>query len=130
LKFTIFFYVTHIYSCGRQQTIFEIFFTILTPLNFLLFNVYFIICFFWKQTTNTYLKLEIRVVCREFLAFKYVVIGNLENSDLNLGFSVHNIHLYLCWQVKDTKRILCCRKIGVNCAYLRFLMYKKNEIFI
>jgi len=76
--------------------------------------MYILASVFWKQTTNTYLKLEIRVVCREFLAFKYVVIGNLENSDLNLGFSVHNIHLYLCWQVKDTKWILCWQKIGVK----------------
>ena len=47
------------------------------------------------------------------------------------GFSVHNNHLYLCLKVKDTKWILCCRKIGVKCAYLRFLMYKEclNVIF-
>jgi hypothetical protein len=32
--------------------------------------------------------------------------------------------LYLCWQVEDTKWILCCRKTDVKCAYLRFLMYK------
>ena len=37
-------------------------------------NVYFSICFVSKKTINTYLKLEIRVACREFLAFKYVVI--------------------------------------------------------
>ena len=34
-------------------------------------------CIFWpqifsKKTINTYLKLEIRVVCREFLALKYI----------------------------------------------------------
>ena len=32
--------------------------------------------------------------------------------------------MYLCWQVADTKWILCCRKTDVKCAYLRFLMYK------
>ena len=37
-------------------------------------NVYFSICFFSKKMIITYLKLEIRVVCREFLAFKYVVV--------------------------------------------------------
>ena len=37
-----------------------------------------------------------------------------------IGFSVHNIHLYLCWQLENTKWILCCRKTGVKCAYLRF----------
>ena len=35
------------------------------------------------------------------------------------GFSVHYIHLYLCGQVENTKWILCSRKIGVKCAYLR-----------
>ena len=35
-------------------------------------NVYFSICFFSKQMINTYLMLEIRVACREFLAFKYI----------------------------------------------------------
>jgi hypothetical protein len=37
-------------------------------------NVYFSICFVSKKKINTYLKLEIRVACREFLAFKFVVI--------------------------------------------------------
>ena len=32
-------------------------------------NVYFSILFISKKTINTYLKLENRVVCREFLAF-------------------------------------------------------------
>ena len=40
------------------------------------------------------------------------------------GFSVHNVLLYLYWQVEGTKWILCCQKIDVKCAYLRFLMYK------
>ena len=30
--------------------------------------------FFEKKTINTYLKLEICVACREFIAFKYVVV--------------------------------------------------------
>ena len=29
--------------------------------------------FFSKKTINTYLKLEIRDLCREFLAFKYLL---------------------------------------------------------
>ena len=90
--------------------------------------------FFSKKTINTYLKLEIRVACREFLAFKYVVIVYFETKQmiiyictlkiLKTRVSVRNIRLYLCWQVEDTKWILCCRKIGVKCAYLRFLIYK------
>ena len=44
-------------------------------------NVYLSICFFLLKTTiNTYLKLEIRVVCREFFAFKYVVIVFFRNK--------------------------------------------------
>ena len=33
-------------------------------------NVYFIICFCSKKTIKTYFKLEIRVVCGEFIRFK------------------------------------------------------------
>ena len=36
--------------------------------------------FFSKKMINTYLKLEIWVVCREFLAFKYVVIDFFRNK--------------------------------------------------
>ena len=36
--------------------------------------------FFSKKTINTYLKLEIRVECREFLAFKYVVFFGTQYS--------------------------------------------------
>ena len=71
-------------------------------------NVYFSICFVSKKTINTYLKLEIRVACREFLAFKYVVIfffrnktddhlylyiRNLENSRLK---SVFRYTIFIC----------------------------------
>ena len=66
--------------------------------------------FFFKKTINTYLKLEYRVVCREFLAFKYVVIvffrnktddylylyiRNLENSRLKPVFR-YTIFIYIC----------------------------------
>ena len=65
--------------------------------------------------------LEIRVVCSELLAFKYVFIvflnnsddclwlqlRNLENSRLKLVFRcLHNIHLYLCGQVENIECIL------------------------
>ena len=107
------------------------FITIIIKLSF---NVYFSICFFSsKKTINTNLKLEIRFVCREFLTFKYLLkyfffrnksddyfylyIRNLLNSRF-----VHNIHL--CWQVENTKRILCCQKMVLNVQYLRFRMYK------
>ena len=35
-----------------------------------------------KKTINTYLKLEIRVACREFLAFRYVVIVFFETKKM------------------------------------------------
>ena len=38
--------------------------------------------FFSEKTINTYLKLEIRVACREFLAFKYVVIVFFETKQM------------------------------------------------
>ena len=48
--------------------------------------------FFSKKTLNTYLKLEIRVVCREFLAFKYGIIVFFRNkTDDYLYLYVRNI---------------------------------------
>ena len=78
---------------------------------------------FSKKTINTY-KLEIRVVCREFLAFivffrkksdNYLCLCIILNLYVKTGFSVHNIHLYLCLQVENTK--LCCRKMVLNVHY-------------
>ena len=46
------------------------------------------------------------------------------NSCRETDFSVHNIHFYLCGQVENSKMILCSRKTGVKCVYLKFLMYK------
>ena len=106
-------------------------------------NVYFSNRFFSKMTINTYLKLEILVVCREFLAFKYVfvifskqiwwlfifVYQKSWKLAFKTGFSVHNIYLYLCWQVEDDKWILCSWKTYVKCAYFRFLMYKGYYVF-
>ena len=46
------------------------------------YKVYFSICFFSKKTINSSLKLEIRVACREFLAFKYVVIVFFETKQM------------------------------------------------
>ena len=37
---------------------------------------------------------------------------------LKTGFSVHNIYLYLPWQVENTKWILCCQN-GVKCAVFK-----------
>ena len=37
---------------------------------------------FLKKTINTYLKLEIRLVCREFVAFKYVIIFFFETKQM------------------------------------------------
>ena len=47
-----------------------------------------------------------------------------QESVFKIGFSVNNIHLYLFGQVENTKWMLYSRKIGVNCAKLRYLMYK------
>ena len=71
--------------------------------------------FFFQNKTDDYL---------------YLYIRNLENLHLKPFFLVHNIHLHLCWQVEDIKWILCCQKIGVKCAYLRFLIYKKYVCII
>ena len=104
---------------------------------------------FKKKKINTYLKLEICVVCREFqpldmyLCFfetkldDYLVffIRNLETR-VQTGFSVYTIYMYLCGQVEITKWVLCSRKICVNeRAYFRFFMCKififkiKSKVF-
>ena len=101
-------------------------------------NVYFSI---WLGTINTYLKLEIRVECREFLALNtyqlffwnktddclFLYIRNLANSSLK---PVFRYTISICIYVGEMRIldrwILCCRKIGVKCAYSRFLMYKSN----
>ena len=81
-----------------------------------------------------YLKPKIRVVCTEFLTFKYVFIRwlfiFLQQKSWKLSFKtsylVHNIHLYLCGHEENTKWILCSREIGVKYAYLRFLTKSIN----
>ena len=93
---------------------------------------------FFQKDNKYYLKLEICVVCREFLAFKYVFIffsrnksdnylylyfRNIKNSRLKLVF---RYTISIC-MVENTKWILCCRKIVINhlnVQYLRFLMHK------
>ena len=79
-----------------------------------------------------YLKLEICFVCREFIVFKYVFIVLFKTNQMIICiwhqkfwelafktcFLVHNIHLYLCWQVVNTKM-----DIVLNVQYLRFLIH-------
>ena len=103
-------------------------------------NVYFSIWFFRKDD-KYYLKLEIRVMCREFLALKYVFIFFSKQIRwlfifvhrkswklaLKTGFSINNIHLYLCWQEENTKWILSCRKLVWN-VRKSFRVYKINYI--
>ena len=63
-----------------------------------------------------YLRLEIRVVCREFLAFKYVFIV-FETNRMIIYFSVHNIHLNLWRQVENYKWIFCSQTTNIKCVY-------------
>ena len=68
--------------------------------------------------TNKYLKLEIRVVWREFIAFEYIFIIIFKtnqiliyifvnqiffNPTFKTGFLVHNNHLNLSGQVENSK---------------------------
>ena len=57
-----------------------------------------------KKKINMYLKLEIRVVCREFLVFKsvffktnqmiiYICTLEILKTRVKTGFSVHIVHL-------------------------------------
>ena len=74
--------------------------------------------FFSKKTINSYLKLEIHVVCREFVAFKYVVIVFFKTKPMIISIFTSEILktvlLFICICVDREKSILCCRKIGVK----------------
>ena len=67
---------------------------------------------------------------KQMIIYICFYIRNLENSRLKpvFRYTIFICNVVHCWQVEDTKWILCCRKIGVKCAYLRFLMYKRYFI--
>ena len=73
--------------------------------------------FFLKKMINTYSNLEIRVVCGEFLAFKFKYVIIVFSKQIRWLF----IFVFV---LVDSKWILCSRKMVLNGAYLRFLMYK------
>ena len=50
--------------------------------NFAQLKMYILASDFFEKTINTFLKIEIRVVCREFLAFKYVLSGFFETNQM------------------------------------------------
>ena len=82
-------------------------------------TMYILYLKFAKKLINMYLKPEIVVVYREFLAFEYVSIVFRNKTDDYLYLFIRNlenlnIHLYLCWQVENTKWILYCRKMVLN----------------
>ena len=98
-------------------------------------EMYILASDFSEKTTNTYSKLENRVVCRVFLVFKYVFIVFFAKKQLLIyictlkilkivfktSLSVHNINMYLCGQVENTKLILCSQKKGsILYLYLNF----------
>ena len=102
-------------------------------------NVYFSMRF--KKKKKLVFKAWNLLCVGNFLAFKYVFLVFFSKQCIWLfifvhqkswkfafktSFSVYNIHFYLCGQVENTKWILCNWKIGVKCAYLRFLMYNYN----
>ena len=57
--------------------------------------------FFWKILVCMPLEIFIKKIIKEVGVLMY--IRNLENSRLKPVFSVHKIHLYLCWQLENTK---------------------------
>ena len=73
-----------------------------------MYDLYIFVSDFFKKTINTYLKLEICVMCREFLAFKYafvvlfesnqmiIYICTPENSRLKQVF-LYTISIFICF---------------------------------
>ena len=98
---------------------------------------------FFEKTVNAYLKLEIRLVCKEFLAFKHVFIVFSKHIRwlfvfvhhkswklvFKTEFLVHNIDLNLSWQV-EINGYCNVKKIVLNVKYFRFLMCKNNLHYI
>ena len=85
--------------------------------------------FFWKKIINMYWKLEIRVVCREFLAFfknksydyLYLYIRNLENSHLKPVFR-YTISISICVGSRAGREYemdIVLSKNGVKCAVFK-----------
>ena len=84
------------------------------------------------------------IVYFSFRFFKYVLIVFSKSDDylififvhqksrklaFKTGLSVQNIHFYWCGLIENTKWILCSRKIGVKCAYSRYLIYTNATLF-
>ena len=89
------------------------------------------------------LKLEIRVVCREFLAFEYIftfcskqirwlfifVRQKYWKLASKTGFSVHNIHLVFSTCPHKYKWILCTEKPAFEASFQYFFQYFLKSIF-
>ena len=69
------------------------------------------------------LNLLVKKCCLKQLLFDFrfdkriFLLSSLSYTILQLFIIYLIIRLYLCWQVEDTKWILCCRKTDVKCAY-------------
>ena len=56
--------------------------------------------------------------------FYYIHLESLNPANKTRYF-VHNSHSNLCWQVENSKWILCSRRKG--CLNVQFFMHKKNS---
>jgi hypothetical protein len=80
-----------------------------------------------NQENNMYCRKKC-ILIKVFPKLFHLYIENFFKLTFKTGFLVHNIDLYLCWQVEKNKWILCSRKKGVKWfAHLRFLMYKLQK---
>ena len=98
--------------------------------------------FFCKKTINTYLKLEIRDVCRECLAFKYVFIVFFQNkSDDHLYLYIRNLKnsrlkpvfqytISICICVGSEKILIVLSKNGVKCAVFMISIFVSLFVWI
>ena len=94
-----------------------------------MFFLYYSIWFVSKETINVFCVGNFIPINTYFCLFQinliiiYIFKSEILKTRVKTGFSVYNINLYLCGRVENTKWILCSCKIGVKCAYLKFLMY-------
>ena len=82
--------------------------------------MYILASVFLKKTINTYLMLEIGIVCREFLAFKYKVIVFFETKQMIIYFFYTDKKCFMKMPSEDMKK-RAARPMGAgNYMYFTF----------
>ena len=104
--------------------------------------MYFVASDLFRKNDKYVSKTKICIVCVEFFClhifqfskqlrwlFLFVHQKSWKHT-FKISFSVHNIILYLCWQVENTKRMLCSQKTGIYYINIGRIPFFNNCISI